>query len=115
MRLQGKVALVTGAASGFGAGIARRFAAEGAHVALLDINVAGAETVAAEAGGGAIALPCDVTRGADVDHALQATLLAFGRIDVVINNAGWTHRNKPLLEVTEDEFDRIYAVNVKAI
>src|SRR5271156_7218382 len=115
MRLQGKVAAVTGAASGFGAGIARRFAAEGARVALLDINGEGAREIAAEAGGGAIGLTCDVTKGADVDRALQATLRAFGRIDVVINNAGWTHRNKPLLEVTEEEFDRIYAVNVKAI
>ena len=115
MRLQGKVAVVTGAASGFGAGIARRFAAEGARVALLDINGEGAREIAADAGGGAIGLTCDVTKGANVDHALQATVKAFGRLDVVINNAGWTHRNKPLLEVTEDEFDRIYAVNVKAI
>jgi len=115
MRLQGKVAAVTGAASGFGAGIARRFVAERAQVALLDINGEGAREIAAEAGGGAIGLTCDVTKDANVDHALQATLSAFGRIDVVINNAGWTHRNKPLLEVTEEEFDRIYAVNVKAI
>lgn len=115
MRLLGKVAIVTGAASGFGAGIAKRFAQEGAKVALLDINGEGAEKVAAEAGGGAIALRCDVTSGADLDHALAATLKAFGRLDVVINNAGWTHRNKPILEVTEEEFDRVYAINVKAI
>ena len=73
------------------------------------------EKVAAEAGGGAIALRCDVTSGADLDVALAATLKAFGRLDIVVNNAGWTHRNKPILEVTEDEFDRIYAINVKSI
>jgi len=115
MRLQNKVAVVTGAASGFGAGIATRFAAEGAKVALLDINEEGAKKVAAEAGGGALALRCDVTSGADLDKALAATLKAFGRLDIVVNNAGWTHRNKPILEVTEAEFDRIYAINVKAI
>jgi 3-oxoacyl-[acyl-carrier protein] reductase len=115
MRLKSKVAIVTGAASGFGAGIAMRFAAEGAKVALLDINSEGAERIAAEAGGGAIALHCDVTRGADLDKALAATLKAFGRLDIVVNNAGWTHRNKPILDVTEEEFDRIYAINVKAI
>jgi 3-oxoacyl-[acyl-carrier protein] reductase len=74
LRLQGKIALVTGAASGFGAGIARRFAAEGAQVALLDINGEGAREVAAGAGGGAIGLTCDVTKGADVDQALQASV-----------------------------------------
>jgi 3-oxoacyl-[acyl-carrier protein] reductase len=115
MRLQGKVAIVTGAASGFGAGIAKRFAAEGAKVALLDINGEGAAKVAAEAGRGVIALRCDVTSGADLDVALAATLKAFGKLDIVVNNAGWTHRNKPLLDVTEDEFDRIYAINVKSI
>ncbi len=115
MRLQGKVAMVTGAASGFGAGIARRFAAEGARVALLDIDAAGAAKVAAEAGGGAIALTCDVTNGADIEAALEATEEAFGRLDVVVNNAGWTHRNKPLLEVSEEEFDRVYAINVKSL
>ena len=115
MRLQGKVAIVTGAASGFGAGIAQRFAAEGAKVALLDINLEGAKKIAAEAGNGAIALRCDVTSGADLDVALSATLSAFGRLDIVVNNAGWTHRNKPILEVTEAEFDKVYAINVKSI
>jgi 3-oxoacyl-[acyl-carrier protein] reductase len=115
MRLKGKVAIVTGAGSGFGAGIAERFAAEGAHVALLDINLEGAQKVAEAVGHGAIALQCDVTRAADIAAALAATVKAFGRLDIVVNNAGWTHRNKPLLEVTEAEFDRIYNVNVKAI
>jgi len=115
MRLQNKVAIVTGAASGFGAGIASRFAAEGAKVALLDINLGGAEIMAAEAGNGAIAIRCDVTSGADIDAALATTLKAFGKLDIVVNNAGWTHRNKPILDVTEEEFDRIYAINVKSI
>jgi 3-oxoacyl-[acyl-carrier protein] reductase len=115
MRLEGKIAIVTGAASGFGAGIAKRFAAEGAKVALLDINGEGAGKVAVEAGHGAIALRCDVTSGADLDVALAATVKAFGGLDIVVNNAGWTHRNKPILEVTEAEFDKIYAINVKSI
>ena len=115
MRLKGKVAIVTGAASGFGAGIAARFAAEGAHVALIDLHLEGAEQVAEAAGGGAIALKCDVTSAADIEAATEATLKAFGRLDIVVNNAGWTHRNKPLLEVSEAEFDRVYNVNVKSI
>jgi len=115
MRLKDKVAIVTGAASGFGAGMATRFAAEGAKVALLDLNLDGARQVAETAGNGAIALRCDVTSAAEIAAAVDATLKAFGRLDVVINNAGWTHRNKPLLDVTEQEFDRIYNVNVKSI
>ncbi len=115
MRLQGKVALVTGAASGFGAAIARRFAEEGAKVALLDINVAGAARIAAEAGPSARALACDVTKGDDIARAVEAIASEFGPLDIVVNNAGWTHRNKPLAEVTEEEFDRLYAINVKSI
>ena len=113
MRLQGKVAIVTGGASGFGAGIAERFAAEGAKVAILDIQREAAERKAKEIG--ALAVACDLTQAAEVERAVAATLSAFGRLDIVVNNAGWTHRNKPLLEVTEAEFDRIYAINVKAI
>jgi 3-oxoacyl-[acyl-carrier protein] reductase len=115
MRLKDKVAIVTGAASGFGAGIAARFAAEGAKVALFDLNREGAAEVAEAAGQGAIPLRCDVTSAAEVDAAVAATLKAFGRLDIVVNNAGWTHRNKPMLEVSEAEFDRIYNVNVKSI
>ena len=115
MRLSQKVAIVTGAASGFGAGIAERFAAEGAKVALFDLNEEGARKVAEGAGQGAIALKCDVTNASEIASAVAATLKAFGRLDIVVNNAGWTHRNKPLLEVTEAEFDRVYNVNVKSI
>ena len=115
MRLENKVALVTGAASGFGAEIARVFAREGAKVASLDLNGEGAAAVAREIGPAAIPVTADVTRRADIENAVQKTLSAFERIDIVVNNAGWTHKNKPMLEVSEDEFDRVYAVNVKSI
>ena len=115
MRLEGKTALVTGAASGFGAEIARVFAREGAKVAIFDLNEAGARDVAGEIGRSAVVVAGDVTRRADVDRALDATVAHGGSIDIIVNNAGWTHRNKPLLEVTEDEFDRVYAINVKSI
>lgn len=114
-RLQGKVAIVTGAASGFGAEIARRYVAEGARVAIGDINEAGAQAVASALGAAAFALPCDVARRADVERLVAATLQRFGRLDIVVNNAGFTHRNMPLLEVDEQTFDRVYAVNVKSI
>jgi 3-oxoacyl-[acyl-carrier protein] reductase len=116
MRLKDKTTIVTGAASGFGAEIARQYAAEGANVALADINVAGARDVAASIGARAIALACDVTQRADIDALVAATRQAFGgRIDVVVNNAGWTHRNQPLLDVDEATFDKVYAINVKSI
>jgi 3-oxoacyl-[acyl-carrier protein] reductase len=116
MRLQGKTALITGAASGFGAGIARRFAAEGARVALMDLNGEGAARLARDLGPHARAIAGDVTRPADIDRAVaKARELGAGRLDIVVNNAGWTHRNKPVLEVTEEEFDRVFAVNVKSI
>jgi 3-oxoacyl-[acyl-carrier protein] reductase len=105
---------VTGGASGFGAEIVRRFAAEGAKVVNFDLNGEGAEKIAAEAGPNVRAVQGDVTNAADISRAVAAAQ-AFGRLDVVVNNAGWTHRNKPILEVTEAEFDRIYAINVKAI
>lgn len=116
MRLQGKTALVTGAASGFGAEIVRVFAREGAKVVLFDLDGPGAEAVAAGIGPAAAAVTGDVTRRADVDRALDsASEHGGGGFDIIVNNAGWTHRNKPLLEVTEDEFDRVYAINVKSI
>ncbi len=115
MRLQDKVALVTGAASGFGAEIARLFAREGADVAVVDLNEDGAQKITAEIGNAALALKCDVAVAAEVRTAVEAARDRFGRIDIVINNAGTTHRNKPMLDVTEEEFDRVYAVNVKSI
>lgn len=109
MRLKGKVAIVTGAASGFGAGIARRFAAEGAEVIVNDLAPQGGQ-VAKDIG--ARFVQGDVTKGADWAQLVRE---AGGELDIVVNNAGWTHRNKPFLEVSEAEFDRVYAVNVKSI
>jgi 3-oxoacyl-[acyl-carrier protein] reductase len=113
MRLNGKSAIVTGAASGFGEGIARAYAAEGARVLCADLNAEGAARVAAEIGGEAIG--GDVAREADIQAMVEKAVAAFGGLDIVVNNAGTTHRNKPILEVTEAEFDRVCAVNVKSI
>ena len=109
MRLQGKVAVVTGAGSGFGAGIARRFAEEGAKVLVVDIDAKNGERVARELNTSFI--QADVTRGADWARLVAAA----GPLNIVVNNAGWTHRRKPYVEVSEAEFDKVYAVNVKSI
>ena len=109
MRLKGKVAIVTGAASGFGAGIAKRFVEEGAKVFVVDIDEKNGRRIAKELDSPFV--QADVTRGAD-----WARLVAgAGGLNVVVNNAGWTHRRKPYVEVTEAEFDKVYAVNVKSI
>ena len=115
MRLASKIALVTGAASGFGAEIARTFAREGARVVLVDINADGVQAVAAAIGAAALPIVADVTSATEVAAAVARTLDAHGRLDIVVNNAGWTHRNQPLLEVSEAEFDKVYAINVKSI
>jgi 3-oxoacyl-[acyl-carrier protein] reductase len=109
MRLKGKTAIVTGGGSGFGAGIARRFAQEGAQVIVNDLNASGA-AIAKEVGGRFV--QGDVTKSADWARLVAE---AGPQLDVVVNNAGWTHRNKPFVEVTEAEFDKVYAVNVKSI
>jgi len=114
-RLEGKVAVVTGAASGFGEGIARRFAEEGARVMVADLNGEGAERVASEIGTGAMAIRTDVTRRDEVRKMVETVVDAFGRLDVMVNNAGISHRNGPLLGVDEQTFDRVMAVNNKAI
>ncbi len=82
---------------------------------MLDINADGAAAVAREIGPAAIAIAADVTKRADIDEAVRRTLAELGRIDIVVNNAGWSHKNRPMLEVGEEEFDRVYAVNVKSI
>ena len=114
-RLQGKVALVTGAAAGFGEAIARLFVAEGAKVLLADLDGAKAQLLAEALGPAARAVACDVSRQADVQAAVAACLESFGTPDVVVNNAGTTHRNQSMLDVDEATFDRVFAVNVKSI
>ncbi|MEW5962265.1 MAG: SDR family oxidoreductase [Pseudomonadota bacterium] len=115
MRLAGRIAIVTGAASGFGRAIAEAFAREGARVVVADLDGEGALGVVRAIGEGAVATRTDVTVKADVEAMVGTAVEVFGGLDILVNNAGYTHRNKPLLEVTEEEFDRIYAVNVKAI
>jgi len=119
MRLQDKTAIITGAGQGFGEGIARRFVEEGARVLVADINPDTAEKVTAELNSGrqgaASAYTGDVSKAEDVQAMVTAVSDLWGGLDIVVNNAGVTHRNKPLLDVTEDEFDRIMGVNVKSI
>lgn len=113
--LQGRVALITGAAAGFGEAIARRFVAEGAKVLVADLDGSRAQDVASSLGESARAVRCDVSRRADVDAAVAACVDAFGGVDILVNNAGTTHRNQSMLEVDEATFDRVFAVNVKSI
>ncbi|QGM21768.1 glucose 1-dehydrogenase [Spiribacter sp. 2438] len=118
MRLAGKVAIVTGAASGFGEGIARRFAEEGARVVLADINDAAGEAVTdsiRHGGGEAIYIHANVAEANSVHHLVDRTIEHFGDVDIIVNNAGITHRNGPMMDVDEATFDRIYAVNVKSL
>jgi len=115
MRLKDKIAVVTGAGSGFGEGIVKRFAQEGARVVIADIDARGGERVAADIGATAAFQRADVTRAGDWAALVKAARERFGRLDIVVNNAGWTHRKKPYLEVDEREFDKVYAVNVKSV
>lgn len=113
MRLDGKTAIVTGAGSGFGAGIARRFVAEGARVMVADINEANAKGVADEYG--AIAQYVDVADGASVDAMIQRGIEVMGHVDILVNNAGVTHLPAPMETVSEQDFDRVLAVNCKSV
>jgi len=118
MRLPNKIAIVTGAGSGFGRGIAQRFAAEGAKVVVNDLVAENGERTVrdiVDAGGHARFCSGDVSRDADVKRLVEFALSAFGGLDVVVNNAGTTHRNQPMLDVSEEQFDRIYQVNVKSL
>jgi 3-oxoacyl-[acyl-carrier protein] reductase len=115
MRLAGKVAVVTGAASGFGEGIAKKFVAEGAKVIVADRDGAGAERAAAALGAGASGVRADVTRAGDVKAMIEAAEQRFGAIDILVNNAGMGHLPQPLEGLDEDTFDRILALNVKSI
>jgi len=115
MRLKDKVAIVTGAGGGFGEGIAKLFAEEGARVCVADIRSEHAERVAGEIGNNAVGAAGDVSTAAGIEAIVQACRDAFGDADIIVNNAGITHRNQPMLDVDEETFDKIYAVNVKAI
>lgn len=114
-RLENKVAVITGGGSGFGEGMAKRFAEEGAQVVVADLDGNQAERVASEIGPSAVAVSADVTKAADVSLMLGAATEGFGRLDILINNAGYTHSNCSMLDVDEATFDRIIAVNAKAL
>jgi len=118
MRVAGKSIIVTGSGGGIGEGIARRLAAEGASVIVNDINRASGERVAAEivqAGGQASFFAADVTKNDDMQALVAAAVQRHGKLDVMVNNAGWTHRNQPALDTPEADFDKVYAINVKSI
>ena len=118
MRLADKVAVVTGAGSGFGAGIATRFAEEGARIVAADINGDGAARIVEDirnAGGTAFPITADVSKGDEMAKIIAAAVDEFGELDIVVNNAGTTHKNRPMLEVDEANYDRVFAVNVKSV
>ena len=115
MRLEGKVALVTGGGSGFGEGIVRKFVAEGAKVLVVDRNLDAAQRVAASMGGSAAAHQADVSRAADVRAMIEQCESRFGPLDILINNAGVSHVPTPTEDVSEADFDLIFAVNMKAL
>ncbi|MEY3899310.1 MAG: hypothetical protein RI962_465 [Pseudomonadota bacterium] len=114
-QLAGKVAIITGAGSGFGTGMAEAYVREGAKVIVADINAEAGERVAKALGANAKAIATDVANGASVEAMVNACVDTFGVPDIVINNAGTTHRNQPLLQVDEQTFDRVFNVNVKSI
>lgn len=115
MRLEGKTAIVTGGASGFGAGIVQTFLAEGARVMIADINGDAAQDLAAQLGSGAMAQQVDVSDGASVQAMSDAAQAAFGQLDILVNNAGVTHLPTPLEDVSEEDFDRVFNVNMKSV
>lgn len=114
-QLEGKVAIVTGGAAGFGEGIARLFVSEGARVVIADLDARRGESLAGALGSPARFQRCDVSSRSDVQALVAACVAAYGTPDIVVNNAGTTHDNQPMLDVDETTFDRVYAVNVKSI
>ncbi|RYX97117.1 MAG: SDR family oxidoreductase [Comamonadaceae bacterium] len=118
MRVKDKVIIVTGSGGGIGEGIAKRLAEQGAKVVVNDVNRAAGEKVVADisaTGGVAAFFAADVTKTADVKALVEFAVQNYGKLDVMVNNAGWTHRNRPALEVSEEEFDKCFAVNMKSI
>ena len=115
MRLQGKTAIVTGGASGFGAGITRKFAAEGAQVMIADLNIDMGRELATELGPNVQAVEANVANAAAVKAMVQATNDAFGQVDILINNAGVTHLPAATEDVSEEDFDRVFAGNCKSV
>lgn len=119
MRLQGKVAIVTGSGSGYGEGIAQRFAAEGADVVLADVNIDDAQRVADAinlgTAGKALAIETDVAQSDAVLRSVTCAMETFGKLDIVVNNAGISHQTKSALKITDEEFEAVFAVNTKAI
>lgn len=115
MRLAGKTAIVTGGASGFGAGIVRKFCAEGARVLIADINETGATELAAEIGPNAAGLGIDVSSDDSVSELAARAIMELGHIDIVVNNAGVTHLPAAMDEISEADFDRVFAVNMKSV
>ncbi|MEH6647044.1 SDR family oxidoreductase [Sulfitobacter sp.] len=115
MRLQGKTAIVTGGASGFGAGIVRKFVAQGAQVIIADLNTAMAEDLRQEMGAHAIVATANVADGASVAAMAAQAMEAWGHIDILVNNAGVTHLPSPMEQVSEEDFDRVFAVNCKSV
>tara|TARA_B100000768_G_scaffold47296_2_gene46130 strand:- start:9788 stop:10540 length:753 start_codon:yes stop_codon:yes gene_type:complete len=113
MRLKGKTAIVTGGASGFGAGIARKFAAEGAQVLVADLDIKGAQVIATEIGG--IAQLCNVSDWDSVLAMKNTALSALGHLDILVNNAGATHLPMALEDVTTADFEKVYNVNIKSV
>lgn len=114
-KLNNQVAIVTGAGGGFGEGIAALYVQEGAKVVVADIREDAAKSVATRLGPNASAFVCDVANGASVQALVDYAVKTFGAVNIVVNNAGVTHVNKPMLDVTEAEFDRVYSINVKSI
>lgn len=114
-RLEGKTAIITGGAAGFGEGIARKYAAEGAAVVIADLNGITAKNLAEAIGPNAYSIETDVTVRSDVMAMVAYAIEKTGRLDIIVNNAGYTHRNCPMTQVDENSFDRILEVNAKAI
>jgi 3-oxoacyl-[acyl-carrier protein] reductase len=114
-QLEGKIAIVTGGSQGFGEGIVRMYVAEGARVVIADLDAPRGEALAKELGNKVHFIRCDVSKRADIDALVAACLKTYGEPDIVVNNAGTTHRNQPMLDVDEATFDLIFAVNVKSI